>query len=125
MTGLSVRKKGLSKAAKIGLWISGIILLIIIIFVGLWLWGSNDLNKKAQEAGNLYPEEVRNTYISSCSKESGGGHEDFCICTIEYFEENYSYEQFKDFEDESPLPGMSHTQTSLDATKACSDKLTK
>ncbi|MFH1749809.1 MAG: hypothetical protein ABH837_02885 [bacterium] len=124
MVGSFTEKKGLSKGAKIGLWIGGIVLIIVLIIVGLWLWGTYDLDKKAQESGNLYPENNRSTYLSSCS-DAGENYEDFCLCSLEYFEENYSYEQFKDFKDEPLLAGKSYSQTTLDATNSCSDKIPK
>lgn len=118
-----LQKKGLFKSAKIGFWIGGIILLIVIIFVGLWLWGSYDLDKKAQESGNLYPEDSRSTYLSSCN-DAGENYDDFCQCTLEYFEENYSFNEFKKFEeDQVSEDGKSYSQIVMDATNSCSDKI--
>lgn len=120
-----VKKKSLSKAAKIGLWIGGIVLTVVLIIVGLWLWGSYDLNKKAQEAGNQYPKDTRDTYLSSCNGGTDKGHEDFCSCTLEYFEKNYSYNQFKDLKNESSQNGKSYSQIISDATNACTSKIPK
>jgi len=42
---------------------------------------------------NQYPTEVQNTYTESCIR--GGGNASYCACTLDEFQKNHTYEEFK------------------------------
>ena len=60
---------------------------LVVGFVGC----SND-NPAAGEL-NQYPTEVQHTFTESCI--ISGGAASFCACTLDEFQKNYTYEEFK------------------------------
>jgi hypothetical protein len=89
-----------------------------VLTLGLAACGGVDNDSKA---GNKYPSEVEDNFMSAC-KTSSNGKEDACKCALKKLEETVSYDDFKKADEAIREGGKASGDTSkriADAISSC------
>ncbi|HEX2086164.1 MAG TPA: hypothetical protein VHF89_10815 [Solirubrobacteraceae bacterium] len=65
---------------------------------------TNTSENTEQQAGNRYPDQIRENFMNSC-EQSSNGQTAVCECSLEKIEEQYSLDEFKEIDEKQREEG--------------------
>lgn len=86
------------KKSKAPLIAVAIIVVAVLIAVVVYLATKSDSGGDSSKAGEAYPEQVRENFLTSCSTSSNG-QDAYCECVLTEAEAKYSMEEFAALEE--------------------------